>query len=317
MIGVYSCGRKWQHRHYSGNFRHAMSIVRIWVYDGILASGVAGPVDVFSAANQFHARKAAPGTTSAPVFAWRVESLDGQPVTAASGQTIHVDGKIDPRKRADAVLLTAPFFSNIDEFIGRREQLNALSSALRRQRKAGAVLAAYCTANYLLAEAGLLDGRAATTHWARAADFARRYPRVEVRAQELLIAQDGIISGGSVTSYLNLAVRLVETFAGEELATMTAKALLIDMNRNSQASFATLLDEHGHTDTLVARAQQQMEADVAAGIPVERSGGVACCQRTHAQSPVQGSRRARAVDVSAESAHRGREKVAGNAANWA
>ncbi|MGF6478020.1 DJ-1/PfpI family protein [Paraburkholderia sp. JPY419] len=190
-----------------------MAIVRIWVYDGILASGVAGPVDVFSAANQFHARRTAAGTTSAPMLVWRVESLDGRPVTAASGQTIQVDGKIDPRKRADAVLLTAPFFSNIDEFIGRRERLNELSSALRRQRKAGAVLAAYCTANYLLAEAGLLDGRAATTHWARASDLARRYPRVEVRANELLIAQDGIISGGSVTSYLNLAVRLVETFA--------------------------------------------------------------------------------------------------------
>ena len=281
MIGVYSCGRKWQHRHYSGNFRHAMAIVRIWVYDGILASGVAGPVDVFSAANQFHARKAAPGATSVPVFAWCVESLDGQPVTAASGQIIHVDGKIDPRKRADAVLLTAPFFSNIDEFIWRREQLNALSSALRRQRKAGAVLAAYCTANYLLAEAGLLDGRAATTHWARAADFARRYPRVEVRAQELLIAQDGIISGGSVTSYLNLAVRLVETFAGEELATMTAKALLIDMNRTSQASFATLLDEHGHTDTLVARAQQQMEATLQQGFRLsDLAASLAVSERT-------------------------------------
>jgi transcriptional regulator GlxA family with amidase domain len=258
-----------------------MAIVRIWVYDGILASGVAGPVDVFSAANQFHARKAAPGTTTAPVFTWRVESLDGRPVTAASGQTIPVDGRIDPRKRADAILLTAPFFSNIDEFIGRREQLNELSSALRRQRKAGAVLAAYCTANYLLAEAGLLDGRAATTHWARASDFARRYPRVEVRAQELLIAQDGIISGGSVTSYLNLAVQLVETFAGEELAMMTAKALLIDMNRDSQASFATLIEEHGHTDMLVARAQQQMEATLQQGFRLsDLAASLAVSERT-------------------------------------
>jgi transcriptional regulator GlxA family with amidase domain len=258
-----------------------MAIVRIWVYDGILASGVAGPIDVFSAANQFRTRKAAPGTASAPALVWRVESLDGRPVTAASGQTINVDEKIDPRKRADAVLLTAPFFSNIDEFIGRREQLNELSSALRRQRKAGAILAAYCTANYLLAEAGLLDGRAATTHWARASDFARRYPRVELRAEELLIEQDGIISGGSVTSYLNLAVRLVESFAGERLAAMTAKALLIDMNRTSQASFATLLDEHGHTDTLIARAQQHMEATLQQGFRLrDLAASLAVSERT-------------------------------------
>ena len=74
-----------------------------------------------------------------------------------------MDGKIDPRKRADAILLTAPFFSNMDEFIGRREQMNALSSALRRQRKAGAVLAAYCTGNYLLAESEL-TGRSGRHH---------------------------------------------------------------------------------------------------------------------------------------------------------
>src|SRR5262249_51213509 len=132
--------------------------------------------------------------------------------------------------------------------------------ALRRQRKAGAVLAAYCTGNYLLAEAGLLDGRVATTHWARAPDFARRYPHVELRAREVLTSGDGILSGGSVTSYLNVAVRLVEMFAGEKLAIKTARTLLIDMNRISQASYATLLDEHGHTDPLVARAQQRMEA---------------------------------------------------------
>jgi transcriptional regulator GlxA family with amidase domain len=258
-----------------------MITIRIWVYDGIMASGVAGPIDIFNAANQLGAREAAHGSSPSPVFAWCVESLDGQPVTAASGQTIAVDGKIDPRKRADAILLTAPFFSNMDEFVGRREQLNALSSALRRRRKAGAVLAAYCTGNYLLAEAGLLDGRVATTHWAKAADFARRYPHVEVRSREVLTGQDGILSGGSVTSYLNLGVRLVEMFAGERLAVMTAKSLLIDMNRTSQASYATLLDEHGHVDPLVARAQERMEATLQQGFRLnELAAGLAVSERT-------------------------------------
>jgi transcriptional regulator GlxA family with amidase domain len=258
-----------------------MIMIRIWVYDGILASGVAGPIDVLSAANHLSAREAARRPDPLPMFEWRVESLDGQPVRAASGQSIAVDGKIDPRKRADAVLLTAPFFSNMDEFIGRTEQLNALSSALRRQHKAGAVLAAYCTGNYLLAEAGLLDGRVATTHWAKAADFARRYPRVELRAREVLTGQEGILSGGSVTSYLNLAVRLVETFAGERLATITAKSLLIDMNRTSQASYAKLLDDHGHADPLVARAQQRMESTLEQGFLLsELAAWLAVSERT-------------------------------------
>jgi transcriptional regulator GlxA family with amidase domain len=258
-----------------------MVTIRIWVYDGILASGVVGPIDVFSAANHFSARDDAHRPHPSPRFTWRVESLDGNPVRAASGQSISVDGKIDSRKHADAILVTAPFFSNMDEFIGGRKEVNALTAALRRQREAGAVLAAYCTGNYLLAEAGLLDGRVATTHWATAADFARRYPRVELRATEVLTAQDRIISGGSVTSYLNLALRLVEMFAGEKLAAMTAKALLIDMNRISQASYAKLLDEQGHADPLVARAQQRMEATLQQGFRLsELAEWLAVSERT-------------------------------------
>jgi transcriptional regulator GlxA family with amidase domain len=62
-----------------------------------------------------------------------------------------------------------------------------------------------------------------------------------------------------VTSYLNLAVRLVERLTDSKLAMLVAKTLLIDVNRASQASYATLLDDQGHTDQLVVRAQRQME----------------------------------------------------------
>lgn len=239
--------------------------IRIWVYDGILASGVAGPIDVFNAANRLSADATKRKTESARKFAWRVESLDGRPVAAASGQSIPVDGRIDARGRADAILITAPFVSDMDKFLERREQLSGLCAEIRRRHKTGAVLAAYCTANYLLAEAGVLDGRIATTHWAKAADFARRYPGVELRAQEVLTSQDHIISSGSATSYLNLAIRLVATFAGEKLAANTAKTLLIDMNRIDQASYATLVGEHGHTDPLIARAQKRMETTLQQG----------------------------------------------------
>jgi hypothetical protein len=100
-----------------------MVTIRIWVYDGIMASGIAGPIDVLVAANHLSAREEARRHTPSPIFAWRVESLDGQPVRSASGQSIAVDGKINPRKRADVILLTAPLFSNMDEFVGRRAQL--------------------------------------------------------------------------------------------------------------------------------------------------------------------------------------------------
>jgi transcriptional regulator GlxA family with amidase domain len=236
-----------------------MPTVRFWVFDGILASGVAGPIDVLHAANALASKRAAASRGTSPKFVWRVESLDGRPVRAASGQTIAVDGRIDARKRSDAILTTAPFVADMDAFLARRDQVRDLSSALRLQHKAGTLLASYCTGSYLLAEAGLLDHRIATTHWSRTADFSRRYPKVELRSREVLTEQSGILCGGAVTSYLNLAVRLVERLTDSNLAMLVAKTLLIDVNRASQASYATLLDEQGHTDQLVARAQRQME----------------------------------------------------------
>lgn len=281
-MGFHLKAWKWHYCHHSRNIRHAnMTMIRIWVYDGILASGVAGPIDIFSAANHLGAREGSDSRQSAPKFTWRVESLDGGTVKAASGQSISVDGKIDPRKPADAILVTAPFFANMEKLIDGWKEIGALTSALRRQHEAGAVLAAYCTGNYLLAEAGLLDGRGATTHWASVADFARRYPRVALRASEVVTAQDRIVSGGSVTSYLNLGVRLVEMFGGERLAGLTAKALLIDMNRTSQAPYTKLLDEHGHTDPLVARAQRRMEATLQNGFRLsELAQWLAVSERT-------------------------------------
>lgn len=240
-------------------------IVRIWVYDGILASGVAGPIDVFAAANSLAARDASKGSEPFKRLRWSVESLDGQSIRSASGQTIDVDRAINPRLRADAVLITAPFVMDMDAFMARRDHMDVLTKALRRQHEAGAILASYCTGNYLLAEAGLLNERRATTHWAKANDFAQRYPRVELRASEILTEQDGILSGGGVTSYLNLAIRLVARLVGAELADITAKTLLIETNRISQASYATLLKEHGHHDKVVAQAQQKMEATLGQG----------------------------------------------------
>lgn len=231
-------------------------MIRIWVYDGILASGVAGPTDVFTAANSLRSKIP---TEAAPI-SWRVESIDGRPVRTASGRPLPVDGKINPNAEADVVLLTAPFVAEMDTFIAHTPLLKALSSALRNRHGAGTVVATYCTGSYLLAEAGLLEGRIATTHWAKAADFIRRYPRVQLRADRVLTEQEGILCGGAATSFMDVALRLVAMLAGSSLAALTARTLLIDTNRVSQAPYAALLDEHGHTDRLVARAQERMAA---------------------------------------------------------
>lgn len=238
-----------------------MRHIRIWAYDGILASGVAGPIDVFTAANSVWADKNGNQRGTAPLFEWRVESPDGKPVRTASGQIVNVDGPINARTAADAVIVPGPFVADVARFLDKLDVLQPLLLGLRRQHERGALLASYCTGSFLLAEAGLLDGRVATTHWALAKAFEKRYPQVDLRATEVMTEQNGVLCSGAVTTYFNLALRLVEKFAGANLAAATAKMLLIDTNRIAQASYTTLTvqDQQGHSDVLVARAQRWME----------------------------------------------------------
>jgi transcriptional regulator GlxA family with amidase domain len=255
--------------------------IRIWVYDGILASGVAGSIDVFTAANAVWADKSGIRLGTSPLFGWRIESLDGKPVHTASGQIVNVDGPISARTTADAVIVTAPFVVDIERFFDRPDALQPMFSALRRQHERGALLASYCTGSFILAEAGLLDGGVATTHWAKAKVFARRYPEVDLRVSEILTEQNRILCSGAVTTSLNLALRLVEQFAGTDVAVATGKMMLIDTNRVSQSSYATMPDQPQHSDALVARAQRWMEKSLSHGFSLtELARYLAVSERT-------------------------------------
>ena len=257
-----------------------MPLIRIWVYDGITALGVAGSVDIFTAANTVWAERNAVRRPRSPLLQWRIESLDGRPVQTASGQVVHVDGPINPRAAADVIIVTGPFVADIERFFARPDFLKPLFAALRRQHERGALLASYCTGSFILAEAGLLDGGVATTHWAQAKAFARRYPEVDVRVSEILTEQNHILCSGAVTTSLNLALRIVEKLAGVEVAAATAKMMLIDTNRASQSAYASM-SEAQHSDTLVARAQRWMERSLQQGFSLsELARHLAVSERT-------------------------------------
>lgn len=257
-----------------------MPLIRIWVFDGILASGVAGSVDVFTAANSVLVGNGKDGKKAASLQ-WRIESLDGKPVQTASGQIVHVDGAINPRSGADAIVVPGPFVANIERFVGRSDILQPLCSALRRQHERGALLASYCTGSFILAEAGLLDGGIATTHWAKANSFARRYPEVDLRVSEILTEQNHIICSGAVTTSLNLALCIVEKFAGTRVAAATGKLMLIESNRASQSSYASLPEESQHADAMVAKAQRWMARSLQQGFSLsELARHLAVSERT-------------------------------------
>lgn len=123
-----------------------------------------------------------------------------------------------------------------------------------------------CSGAYLLAEAGLLDGRRATTHWSRTDDFARRYPKVKVDADRIYIRDGHVWTSGGITAGIDLALALVEEDLGPEIARRTAQQLVVHQRRpGGQSQFSGLLDlggRSGRFDTLLAWMAENLSAQL-------------------------------------------------------
>ena len=100
-----------------------------------------------------------------------------------------------------------------------------------------------CTGAYVLAEAGLLDGRRATTHWGRTDDFARRYPKVKLDADRIFIRDGEVWTSAGITAGIDLALALIADDLGEAVARATAQELVVYHRRpGGQSQFSALLD---------------------------------------------------------------------------
>lgn len=235
--------------------------IRLWGYAGVLASALTTPADILVAANVLNDRRRRGGL---PLFRWSVESPDGQPIKTASGQTMPVDARISTRRSASAVYLASPFSQDPAQFARRRTpELQTLMRSLKSAHANGSIIATHCTGTFVLAEAGLLKRRAATTHWARAKEFASLYPDVRLDATQILIEDHGIICGGAVTAYSNVMLAIVRRLAGDELASDVARYLLIDQNRGAQTAYIKedLASGDQQSDPLVVRAKSWIVAN--------------------------------------------------------
>src|SRR5262249_18005113 len=119
---------------------------------------------------------------------------------------------------------------------------------LRQWHARGAYIAGVCTGVGFLAEAGLLDGRNATTHWAVADEMRRRYPAVRWEPEQFVTEDGSVLCSGGVYAAIDLSLYLVEKFCGHEVALQCAKSLLVSMPRSRQSGYAVLPLSRPHTD---------------------------------------------------------------------
>jgi len=184
---------------------------------------------------------------------------------AAGGLELRCDATLRDAGRADLIVVPA-VDPDIDEHLARNE---AVTPWLRRQFQAGADVASACTGAFILGAAGLLRGRAATTHWAFQPLLAERYPGVRLKPQAVLVDQGRVVTAGGATSFINLTLFLVERLLGPQVAWAASRMFLVDPNKAPQGAYAMFSSQKSHGDTGILRAQELVEADVASVPAVE------------------------------------------------
>jgi transcriptional regulator GlxA family with amidase domain len=199
----------------------------VLAFDGAGFLDVAGPCEVFAVADAI---------LMGGGYRVTIASPDGRDAVSSSGFRIGVEATSAAVGTIDTVLVpgtwTWPSSSRDPALV------EAVREAAARSRRVAGV----CVGAFLLAAAGLLDGRRATTHWQFAAELAARHPEVEVDADPIFVEDGGVWTSAGVTAGIDLALALVEADHGAALARRVARHLVVFMQRpGSQAQFSVRL----------------------------------------------------------------------------
>ncbi|MGW5862752.1 GlxA family transcriptional regulator [Streptomyces sp. NPDC055239] len=201
--------------------------VLVVLFDGVQSLDVTGPVEVFAGAALCRG-----GDVSA--YRIRTASLDGAPVRTSSGLTLVPDSSL-----ADA---PAPHTLLVPGGLGGGQADPRLIDWLRTNAPHARRLVSVCTGAVLLAEAGLLDGRRATTHWAFCVKLARDHPAVDVDPDPIFVRDGHVATSAGVTAGIDLALALVEEDLGRDEALTVARHLVVFLRRpGNQAQFSAQL----------------------------------------------------------------------------
>ncbi|WP_193394084.1 GlxA family transcriptional regulator, partial [Aquitalea pelogenes] len=165
-----------------------------------------------------------------PAFTLRVCVVDAGPIRTSAGFSIACDYGLEGLDGADIIIL--PSWQ-----VGRPVP-HALVQALQQASQAGVQIVGLCLGAYVLAEAGLLDGRNATTHWAYAEDFASRYPQVRLDPAVLYVEDGPLLTSAGTAAGLDCCLHLLRQRYGAELANGVARRLVVPPHRQGgQAQF--------------------------------------------------------------------------------
>ncbi|HLS75740.1 MAG TPA: helix-turn-helix domain-containing protein [Nocardia sp.] len=226
--------------------------------DGVLEGALGLGVDIVGTAAGIA------GTADGGRLHQRVASLDGLPVRSGGGRPVSVDIAIDTAEFGPGDVLVLPGPSATDEKKVRTllaaPRTTVAVEAVRRASDAGAIVAASCSAVFVLAASGVLAERTATTTWWLAPLLARRFPDTTVLADRMVVDSGPVVTAGAAFAHTDLMLALVARLGGGALAERVAHYLVLDA-RMSQSRYMVL--EHLRaTDPVLGAVREHVRANL-------------------------------------------------------
>jgi transcriptional regulator GlxA family with amidase domain len=230
--------------------------VAMLVYRGVVAMDVFGPLEAFAMANM---------VVGWPAYRLAIAGMSKAPIDTSLGIRItpsvavaDIEGPID-------TLLVSGGFGQVEASTDER-LLAWLRVGRKRARRCGSI----CTGAFVLAAAGLLDGKRATTHWAMAAELSRRYPQVTVDADRIFVRDGNVYTSAGVTAGIDLAIGLIEEDHGRTVALRVARSLVVHLKRTGgQSQFSNLLLAQFASSPPVRLVQEWALENLAADLSVK------------------------------------------------
>jgi transcriptional regulator GlxA family with amidase domain len=183
---------------------------------------------------------------------------------------LELAGLVPPPDDIDLLLLPGLLHSSPHDLIQRIAAMQPELALIRAMHLRGVQLAGSCSGSFLLAESGLLDGHRATCSWWLASAFRDRYPNVRLEADAMVVDDAGMLTAGGAGSLQPLMLKLITRVGGAELAQQTARMLLIDSERQSQAPYVSQALMQRPRNSLSEKAEQFLQHELHHEVSVTR-----------------------------------------------
>jgi transcriptional regulator GlxA family with amidase domain len=234
-------------------------VIGVLVFPQFQLLDAAGPVSVFEIAARFAGQS--------PSI--KVLAVTPGPVRSSSGVEMLARG-LKPYGAITTLLVAG------GEGVEAAARCDKTLDFVRTMARRGIRLASVCSGAYILAEAGLLDGRRATTHWRRTRHFLITYPEVKLEPDRIFVRDGNIWSSAGITAGIDLALAMVTEDFGDEIAQKTARQLVLYNRRSGgQSQFSSLLElkaPNGRFGPLLSWAREHLDAPLTVENLAEQAG---------------------------------------------